>query len=256
MTFGGILWRVALVAVLAVVAGAVALAVSKRQKKEYQASTSLIFESYAQPELAALGGGFGIGGNDPDRRTLTLAELVSSRNVAVRVAQQYPGLHYNAGQIHGLVSAKPAGPSDMIKITARSDSPQRAALLANSYRHAFNTMRLESERRRANRAIGALEQELATLAPRLRNSAEGETLREQIGRLSIISRLGTGTPIVAEGAYAQASAVAPQTKRNVLFALLFGALIGVGLIVLRTAALAQRRGSPEAQQRDVGGDWE
>jgi len=256
MKLRNIVAGVALVVVLALVAAGVAVAVSSGQKKEYAATTRILFEGYAQPELGTLGPGFGIGGDHPDRRTFTLGLLVDSRTVAEQVARNYPKLGYTADQVHSQINVSSVGASDLLEITARSTSRERALALVTAYRQTFNRMRRARERRRARVAARALQSALDQLSARLRFSGIGETMRAQIGQLNVIARIGTATPIVVEDAHADSDAVSPQTKRNGLFALLFGALLGIGLIVLRSAAIAQRDRAAGAPATEPASDWE
>jgi capsular polysaccharide biosynthesis protein len=252
-----IVFRVLLVVVLAAIAAAVGLAVSAGQKKEYQASTDLVFESFAAPELGVLGAGFVVGGPDANRRTAADIVMLQSRDVAVATARANPGLGYTPNEIRAHISAHSPGPVDLIRLTARAGSPSKARALVLAYRKQYKLLRREREQKRARSAARALEGELARLSPRLRANARGDVLRDQIGQLEVISKIGTGLPVVTDGAYAQAAAVAPQTSRNVLFGLLFGALLGVGLLVLRSAAMRERVvGSPVGQQGDIRSDWE
>jgi hypothetical protein len=257
MNAAAIVSRVFLVLVVAALAGAAAFAISSGQPKEYRATTDLMFESFASPELQILGPGFAMGGPDADRRTATNLVLVKSRDVAVATARADPGLHMSAAEIASKVDARAPGPVDLIRLTATGDTAQKAERLVLEYRKQFKLLRRDHEQRRARSAMRALQDALNKLAPRLRNGAEGESLRQQIGALEVMARLGSGLPTVTEGAYAPTAAVA-QTGRNVLFGLLFGALLGVGLVALRSAAVRERMAGSSAvgDERHVRSDWE
>ena len=257
MSAGAVAGRVLLVVLVAVIVGGLALLVSTGQKKEYQATSALLFESFASPELSVLGPGFGVGGPDADRRTATNILLVDSHDVAEAVAKKNPSLGFTADQIDDRVDARALGPTDYIQIAARAGSPQIAKALVLAYRKEFKILRRQREQRRARSAMRALQQSLVELSPRLRNAAEGETIRDQIGRLTVISKIGSGLPLVAEGAVAKTAKVAPTTGKNVLFGLLFGLLLGIGLVALRSSAVRDRLSrSPDDQKRDVRSDWD
>jgi uncharacterized protein involved in exopolysaccharide biosynthesis len=249
--------RVLLVALVAALAAAAAYALSRGEKPQYEASTQVLFESYASPELAVLGNGFLVGGSDADRRLASNIEILRSNDIAVRAAKDAPQLGMPPGQIHANVQIKGTGSSDVLTITGRADSPLKARLLVLEYRKAFKKMRREAEQRRARAAVRVLQQELVILPAPQQAGVRGGIIRSQIAQLGVIAKLGSGLPKVVEGVTGGGSKVAPATQRNVLFGLLFGLLIGVGLVALRSEALRQRAtGSVVREQRDVRSDWD
>jgi uncharacterized protein involved in exopolysaccharide biosynthesis len=249
--------RVLLVTLVAALAAAAAYALSRGEKPQYEASTQVLFESYASPELAVLGNGFLVGGSDADRRLASNVEILRSDDVAVRTAKDAPRLGMPPGLIHANVQIKGNGSSDVLTITGRADSPLKARLLVLEYRKAFKKMRRDSEQRRARAAVRVLQQELVSLPPPQQAGVRGGIIRSQIAQLGVIAKLGTGLPKVVEGVTGGGGKVAPATQRNVLFGLLFGLLIGVGLVALRSEAVRQRaRGSAVREERNVRSDWD
>jgi capsular polysaccharide biosynthesis protein len=257
MKLGDVLRAVLLVAIIAAIAGVAGYAISSGEPEEYEARTEMIFESYTSPELNAVG--FGLGGSEIDRRMATFVKLLESRDVAVRVARSAPDLGYNVGEVEARVRAGAIGTSDIVQLIAKSESPAKAARLLRTYRREFKFMRRLREQQRARLAIASLERALVELPPRFRAGSRGDSLRAQIGQLEILRRVGTGLPQVTQGTVARTAAVAPATERNTLFGLLFGALIGVGLVALRQAARRQHaapRASAERDERRVRSDWD
>jgi capsular polysaccharide biosynthesis protein len=248
----------ALVAVIALIAGAAGYAISAGQPEEYRATTELLFEGFTTPELGVLGAGFGVGGSEADRRAATNELLADSRDIAVRVARAAPELRYSAGQVDARVSTQLVGGSDIIRITATADGRRKAERLVRIYRRELKAMRRERERTRATEAIRALERAHDALPAPQRRGARGDVLRVQIGALEVMRRLGTGLPIVTEGAFAPAAAVSPATSRNLIFGLVFGTLVGVGLVALRQAAKRQQAATASGvrDQQDVRSDWD
>jgi polysaccharide biosynthesis transport protein len=66
----------------------------------------------------------------------TYAELIQSRNVAVRVAAELPGAD-DAGAVLDRTEFKPVSDTQLVVITAEGDSPEEAADLANTYARVF-----------------------------------------------------------------------------------------------------------------------
>jgi uncharacterized protein involved in exopolysaccharide biosynthesis len=65
--------------------------------------------------------------------------------------------------------------------------------------------------------------------------------------VGVLKRVGTGSPEVIESARASSVASEPQTLRNVLFGVIFGLLVGVGLVALR--AQSRSRAAEQARER-------
>ena len=230
MTLRQLLLRVILVALIAALCGGVAYALSSGQEKRYQATTVLLF-SGTTPELAAVG--YRPGDGEEDREVRNRIAEVEAYDVAVATAEALDG-RWTPQQIAADVSAvNPAG-SDTVRIQALAGSPQDAALLATQYRRQFLLREKRQVTARAEKAIEALEGALRELPVEGQRGSRGDALRAQIGVLEILARTG-GEPVITEGTRAGSGPVEPQTTRNTLFGLLFGALLGIGLVLLRGA---------------------
>src|SRR4051812_43722132 len=121
--------RVLLVVVVAAIAATVGYVLSTAQDEEFTATTSLLFESYANPELEVLGGGFAVGGSDPDRRTATNQLIVDAHDNAEAVAKADPGLGYTASEIEDHIRVFSVTGSDVIRIQGTSTSRPRVRRL-------------------------------------------------------------------------------------------------------------------------------
>lgn len=254
--------RAALVLVVAACVGLAAFVLSSRQETEYEASTRLLFDD-TRPELQVLGAGFGDDPTDTAVRMANEAAAMESFTLARRVARDAPELGLEAGEVDDAVVATPVRGTEIVELTATASAPDRAQALAEAYRDAYVRDRRQEERRRARAAYEALDDRLDDLPPEEQVGAAGATLRQQLGALDVLREVGSGTPEVVSPAREPTSATAPQTGRNVLFGLLFGLLLGVGLVALRgelgrrsPAAPARRRRarSAEADRDDLGAD--
>jgi hypothetical protein len=99
------------------------------------------------------------------------------------------------------------------------------------------------ERRRARTVQRVLRNRYAGLTPAQRRTDTGASLRAQLSALDVLSTVGSGSPEVIERPHASASPQEPQTRRNVIFAAIFGLALGVGLVALR-AELRRRQVPP------------
>lgn len=236
MTFFKILIRVLLVAIIAAGCGVAAYAFSVDQPKRYQASTSVLLTPSA-PELEALGYRFDLG--DEERRIANGVLEVRAFDVAVRTASVIDDPYYTPDRIFSEISVVNQRNSDVVTIVAQTRNPQDAALLAKEYRREFTFRRQKAVRARARRAAGALRVQLRAMPERLRAGGAGDVLRSQLGALAVFRETG-GDPIIVEGVRTLSAPVSPKTQRNTLFGVLFGAVLGIGLVALRDATRSPR----------------
>jgi uncharacterized protein involved in exopolysaccharide biosynthesis len=227
-----LLQRVVLVIVVTLLVGGAAFAYSVSQEKQYESTMTIgIGRTLFSPEYSF----FGLVEPDVEEETRieTEAKVIESVEVAEATARANPRFGYTAGQIAGLVTTEPLRGTMLVRIRARGSSPIAAFLLTNAYGNTYLNMRAQEDRRRTREAARALEARLAQLAPSRARGALGDNIRAQIGALTVFQRTGTGAYRVVERARPSASAVQPQTRRNVTFGLLFGVVVGIGLVALR-----------------------
>jgi len=244
--------RVVLVAIITIFAGAVGLIYSGSQPKRYSADMRLEFSRLATPDLQVLSG-FGEPQIDENIRIATEAAEVSSFDVAEATAKAHPDLG-SADAIAGKVGAVPVRDTLTVVITAHDSTPQRAARLARAYGEAYIALHNSRIKRRAAAAQRVLNARYAALGPQDAAAVPGANLRFQINTLQVLRKLGTGEPQIIELPRTSAAAASPNTSRNVIFGLLFGLVVGIGLVALRaesparTAAAAARRASAFARE--------
>ena len=247
MTFLQILIRVVLVVVIAAIAGTAAYLFSSRQDDRYQATTRLLFAP-ATAELRAIG--FGAADNEEEREIANKVFEVESFDVARDTAEAIDDPRFTPDVIAEDVTASNERGSDVVTIRALADSPQLAATLATQYRRQFIFREQDQVQSRSKKALESLEDALSDLPLTARRSGRGDTIRSQMGALEVLARTG-GDPVIAEGTKASAKPVEPQTTRNTLFGVLFGALLGIGLVALRGATRSSSPGSATAAPAPV-----
>ena len=241
--------RVVLVLLLTGLAGGAALAYSDTQPKEYASSMRLGFGRQFSPELQILGGpAFGESQVDPNIRMQTEAAAVGSFDVATATAKAAPDLGYTPGAVSSRVTVGPIRDTLTVGITARASTPQKAARLASVYGQQFIAMRRARERARATEAQRVLKARLAHLPRQEVRAPQGNGLRDQINTLEVLRHIGSGIPDILEHPRVTFAAASPDTLKNVLFGVLFGLVVGIGLVALRSeprtrATAAARRAS-------------
>lgn len=234
LTLSQLIWRVALVLVLAAIAGGAALAISHTQPKSYTATSQLVYGVTLRPELQALGAGTNDATQDTTRINTEVAVL-NSHDIAQRTAKADPGLGLSAQDISDKVKATAENESLVADLVVTDTSPSRAVRLLHDYRNQYLKVRRAGEKQRARTVAKALKSELNGLPHAERTGSRGAELRQQLGALTALEHSGSGVPEVSENAYAPATATAPKTMRNVIFGVLFGLALGIGLLAIRPA---------------------
>jgi capsular polysaccharide biosynthesis protein len=243
MTFLGVLVRVLLVAVIAAGVGVAALLFSRAQPTRYQAEAKLTFSAATRPELQVLGSGFSRPTIDPVTFTATNAELVASHRVAAEVADARPELGLSADEVADRISVSPVSGTELVEVRASGETPGAARELAQTYLTEFRRWFRSRERSRAREVRRVLADRYDEFSQSQRESDTGASVRDQLSALTILEEVGSGSPDVVEGAHGSGSPQQPQTRRNVLFGVIFGLAVGIGLVALR-AELTRRTEPP------------
>jgi capsular polysaccharide biosynthesis protein len=244
MTVASLAIRVLLVAVIAALVGVAALVFSRGQEPQYSASTDLLVGSSVRPELAVLGPPFTGDGTDNAIRMNTVAAVAGSHAVAESTARAKPDLRYDGDEIAARVTVAALPQSQVLRITATGPSAAKAAELVTTYRQQYLAAERDRERRNATRVQASVQQRFDNLPRSDQKGTLGAALRNQIAALRELARVGA-LPQVIDPLRASTAPSAPKTGRNVLFGLLFGLAVGIGLVALRSE-LDRRGAGPRA----------
>lgn len=153
-----------------------AIALSIRAEEEYEATTALLLRSSTAFE--------------PQRAVDTNLQLLGLPAIAERTAEKLPDT--SDEEVEDAVIASQEGDADILQVNATADSPELAALIANTYAQQFLVFRVEGER----------------------------------------ERLQTSQVEVLERAVPPTSPVSPKPVRNTIFGALIGLVLGLGLALL------------------------
>src|SRR3954464_8582801 len=222
--------RIGVVLICALLVPAAALAFSLSQEKQYSASASLLFRD---PQLDQKFSGSTVfaPSSDPAREAATNAKLASLGVVAARTSKALGG-KLPPGEIIGKIAVAPAGQSDVVTITATDHDPAFAAKLANTFAQQFIVFRRDADRSKIAAAQQLVTDQLKRLSSSESAGPQGTALRRGNEQLQILAALQTGNAELVQPADTPGSPSSPQTKRNVIFAALFGIIMGCGLAVL------------------------
>jgi capsular exopolysaccharide synthesis family protein len=233
--------------IVTVVCGAVAAAFALANRNSYESTAKLLFLQSIGPDLNALG----LLPNTPDADNLTsdAVELVGSRRVAAATSEalRARGVDLSAEKIDDDVNASAEPDSDVVSVVAQADSAGRAALLANVYSVQAQRLADEDEKTQARRALASAQAQLAELPPEEQKAqiGGGTRLRRNIEQLRTLAEAGTGSPRIIQAGYVPTSK-AGNPSQTILLGLLFGAVLGAGLALLREQADRRLHGAEEA----------
>lgn len=248
----GLAGQIAVVVVVAALAGLAALVFSKSQSTQFSSSAQLYYGS--SQELQVLGTGYIPNATDTTTQMANQQALVTSYDIATATATATPGLHLSADQIHSDVTATIVAGTQLLQLTATGASPAAAQQLLTSYLSSYRHLVAGREQQQATSGVRALRAEFAGLSKPARAGVAGSTLRAQIGALELLRRVGSGIPSVAQLPRASTGPSQPRTSRNVLFGVIFGLILGAGLIALRSSA-GLRFGQSPAPEDPGGAAW-
>jgi tyrosine-protein kinase len=223
----------------AVIAGALAFTISSQEQKRYDASAkvlltnaepvNLLLHSTAAPSL------------DPERDLNTDVALVKLDSVARRVRAQLK-LRVTTTQLLDEVSVAPQGTSNLVAVTARDESPSRAAAIANAFAVRYINVRRSQAQGAYREAAQLAERQLANLSPAQQQGVQSLNLRKQLHQLETAGALQTGGAQLVDPASVPTSAASPRPK----FAAAVGALLGLllGAIAAMAVGATRRRLTP------------
>lgn len=197
----------------------------EHQPKVYQASTQIYIQPSSKLEQVL----FGSGSFTDTAAVNNLALLVSTAPVANEAARELKkqGL---AGQVSGGVSAAPVEESSFIGITGVSNTPQGAAILANTYAKAFIVIQTEQLQGQVKQAIDAAEEQLNSLptgSTTENRRADLESRMESLQVINTIPKESTGITQVQK-AFPPSAPTSPKPKRNAIFAFVVSLMLAIG----------------------------
>jgi capsular exopolysaccharide synthesis family protein len=222
-------WIIVLVTLLA---GGAAAALAYATRNTYDSTSKLLFRQSIGAELNAVG--LLPGTYDADNLALDNVEVVGSRRVADATATRLRALgeDVDGKDVADDVTVKLAKNSDVVDITAKDTNREEAARLATIYAEEAAKIANQDEQEQAARVLDNLEQQYNELPVIQQDLPRGRKLQEHIQRLKTVADVGVGSPrIIQEG-------VLPTTRagnpiETILLGVLFGALLGGGLALVR-----------------------
>jgi len=242
-------WWVGLAATLGL---AVSLAFSLTAHKQYSATAQLL----VQPSIDASG----VGATQPQPVTqtdvATELQLVTSAPV-----QQAVRARLNSAPT---VLAAQVGQTNVMAITATSEVPSQAALIANAYATAFVQYQQSVAEHSLATAEGQLRSQIDSLTQQLKPFRGNTTspdasallnqqavLKEQLAQMQVSGAVDTGNVVLVTPAQTPVSPSSPKPAQDALLGLASGLAVGLGVVFLRDS-LDDKLTSKEAAEHAVG----
>jgi succinoglycan biosynthesis transport protein ExoP len=209
-----------------------AFVASMLQQEKYTATASLLFRDPGFDQT--LFNSQAIESNeDPEREAATNVRLVSLEEVAERTARVLNDPNITAKDVAESVEAEPAGPSDLINVSATDPSAPFAARMANVFASRYIEFRRDADRAKIRETQQLVQSRLDGLTPEERLADEGQELEQSARQLEILQSLQTGNAELVQRARVPDSPSSPKTKRNIALGILLGIVLAVALTLLR-----------------------
>ncbi|MDQ3435172.1 MAG: hypothetical protein M3481_10920 [Actinomycetota bacterium] len=242
-----VLRRVLPVAVaVAFVCAAIAGYLSAQRADQYETSALLLLRPVA-PDPAVSPGAEAAFTEGEGLATNVL--LVSRPGVLTRVAER-PEIELTPAQIGQGLEVEGEEGTNIIRVTARTGDPVKAAQVATAVAEEFVQIRRTASATRVRQVQELLEDQLAAVS-----EGEGEAptearllLREEIERLTVREEAPGQQPQVVQEASVLAAPVSPQPRRDAALAGLLGLVLGAGLGLLRVGSDRRLEGADVMRQ--------
>jgi capsular exopolysaccharide synthesis family protein len=233
--------RLPLVLLCVVVVTGAAYGFSKHEKRKYTATASLAFSSNSlSSEVAGLSTSAANAGTLAAEQADNL-ESVRLGDMAAKTASAL-GSGLTEEKVEHSLTITGEGESGVVAVSATAGSPALAAAIANTYTHQFVVEQRADAKGLLKSALALVDKQLAALAPKQRVGADGLELQDRAQTLTLLSELDSGNVQVAQEAVPPVYPSSPKTARNVVFGLLLGLLLGLGLVFLMESLDRRIRG--------------
>jgi succinoglycan biosynthesis transport protein ExoP len=227
-----------------VVVAAAVSAFAYHSRNDYKSTAQLLFQQTDGPELNALGL-LPVAVDAPTQVANDTAQ-VASREVAQATARVL-GSGVSVDSIVKDVAVVPAKAGDVVNVTATAHPPARAARLANDYAQSAVALIQARASHRARDTADALIAQLHKLDYGNRHNGVGGSLRIHIAQLRALEVAGTGSPQIIQSGFVPSSP-SSNLLEVIVLGVVLGALLGVGLALLREQVDQRLRHSGELSE--------
>lgn len=161
-------------------------------------------------------------------KNLTIAESVRQRLEAADL----PGAELSAEELSSMVVAIPTAETNFVAISVTSTVAEETAAIANAFAEEFVAYRKSIRQALVIESRDQLQSELAAMTAEERNSDTGLLLQNRYEQLRIAVTVTDSDFKLLQQATVPSSPFTPQTKRDVVLAIVLALVMGVGLAFL------------------------
>lgn len=210
--------------------------------EEYRATASVAFGDASLSDAALQ---VERGGGDPERDAGTKVLIARSREVANAVRRE---LHLDtpAADLQRAVTVEAAPNANVLEITATSDDPNAAALLANAFADQYIALEAQKEVRSIEAAERDLQQQIAQLPE---GSPARVSLEQSLQRLAELRAIARGDARVISRAMPPSAETGLGLEAWIVIGGLIGLATGLGVIFL-VESVDRRINSLEELERE------
>jgi capsular exopolysaccharide synthesis family protein len=211
------------------VAGA-AYGSAKHQRKQYVATSRLVFNNDQQ--VQQLAGLPTTSSSSQQAQQNTNLELLQVGDMAEKTANRL-GHGLTEGQVSASVSVSAKAESNIVEVAVTESSPVLAAEIANTYSAQFVKEQQNADRSYYRSALALVNKQLAALSTKEKLSIAGLALENRAQSLGVLAELRSGDVQVAQTAKIPTSPSSPKPLRNAALGAVLGLLLGLALAFLR-----------------------
>jgi len=230
----------------ALVAGGLAFGLSYLQPERYESSADLLFREPEAPPRVDPNEPPPDRSDAPERVAATNLALASLDRVAVRVKQRLD-VPFSINELRDRVELSPAGQADIVTITAKGNTAEQSAQIANAFASEVVALRRQNAQARVQDVIEAIQAQLAANP----TGATAAQLRQRADQLQVEKRLRSGDVEIAQTATIPRQPSSPKPLRNGLVGGGLGLILGF-LLALLLHRLDRRVDSEEEIPEIVG----
>lgn len=226
----GLRRRWPMLVLIPLIAMAAAVAVTLSQTEKYDATAKILLED-EDPAATLLDRSPQSGSRDPEREVNTSVALIKLEGIADAVREELE-LRTSPRSLLDRVSTEVEGNSSIVAITARHESPEQAARIANSFADEYAAFRRRSARAGLNEAAELARARVAQLDADEIDSEEGRELQAKLRELEIAAAAQTGGVEIVKRADVPTAAATPRPAITGAIALALGLLLAIALALL------------------------
>jgi receptor protein-tyrosine kinase len=214
-----------LMIVTALAAATAAFLASSAQPSKYRASSKILVSTSADNSTFA-------GNEDPARVIATLVKLAKSGEIVSYAAKR---AHVATATLDDSTRVSGSLTADVVTVTGTARNPAAAAYFANALAGGFVDWQATRTREQTQARVTFLQRQLGKLAGQTSPSAvaAASDIRTQLSEALAELQVPNSDVVIISPATAPLGRFSPQPLRNAVLALIAGALIALGIALLR-----------------------